>query len=830
MDFLTKIFRSSDDKKLLAKRPEEDFVPYVAHYDHNTIITKNGELLQVIRVIGFGKESMAQNLFSLRDSVRDAIADNIKENKFAFWCHTIRRKKNIVPEAEFPEFFSKKIHDDWNHANQFDEQYVNELYISIIIEGIDTSIMNLQSFSRSFSYSTTQNLHKNSLAESNKKLKEISLKILAEIEEFGAKLLGIKEWEGILYSEPMRFFGKIANLCEERYPLSVNDISNDLTNHKIAFGQRELEVITAKTRNFAAILSLKEYHEVGTESLDKILQLPFEFIISQSFDFSFNKKDLEHYEYQDYLLKLSGDEDLRQQSGISNLIESNHNRITDYGKLQTTFMIISKEKDNLEKDIAQAVEKFSSLGYVLIREDVFAEHCFWAQLPGNFAFLRRQKIINSLRIAGFAALHSFPTGSSAGNHWGNATALLSTALDTPYFFNFHDKDLGHTLILGPKKSGKTCLTNFLLANSRKFDNRIFYFDLNKSSKTFIKALAGNYYHVTNNRDDEDFLPINPFSMNKNAENAAFISNWIQHLLMFLKGDIPEHEIEAIPEIINQVMSLENPNFISAFNAFNTAETRVIYKKLKIWNSENLGNIFASHTDIDWSYKINAFDLTEIIDQKPVLIPVLEYLLHRIEENLDGKPTIIVFDEAWEMLDNPIIAPDLHKFLQKMRQKNSVVIFMAQNNDIIEDSQISSVIAKNIASEIYFPSDELYSYYKTIFKLSDDEFEVLKMVDDEKIFLLKHRGDSLIINFNFEKIPEILKILSADEITLAATEEVIETERQSNPEGNLDPKNWTIRLIEILKEIEKERLEEEKRIAKEQAAAILKKQQSEEENG
>ena len=66
-----------------------------------------------------------------------------------------------------------------------------------------------------------------------------------------------------------------------------------MANHKIAFGDREIEVSGKGNKNFATVLTIKEYHEVSTQSLDKILQLPFEFIITQSFDFFFHKKDLQ---------------------------------------------------------------------------------------------------------------------------------------------------------------------------------------------------------------------------------------------------------------------------------------------------------------------------------------------------------------------------------------------------------------------------------------------------------------------------------------------------------------------------------------------------------
>ena len=376
-----------DPNKLVAKKPDEDFIPYVCHYDPNTILTKNGELLQIIRITGFSNSSVSSELISLRDTVRDAIIDHVKETKFAFWFNTIRRKKNITPKGEFKDFFSQKVNSAWVEANEWDDQYVNELYITVIIEGIDTSIVNVNSFVRSFSYITTKSLHKNFLEEAHKKLLRVVRNIVKETEEYGAKLLGIADWEGVLYSEPMRFFGKIVNLYEERYPLSANDISNDLASHKVAFGDRELEVVGYKNKNFAAMLSLKEYFEASTAALDRILQLPCEFIITQSFDFIFNKKDIEPYEYQNYILQISGDEEFRQLSGAANFIESKHGLPTDYGKLQTTIMFISHTKDELEHDVKEALEQFNSLGFVVVREDIYSEYCFWSQLPGNFRYV-----------------------------------------------------------------------------------------------------------------------------------------------------------------------------------------------------------------------------------------------------------------------------------------------------------------------------------------------------------------------------------------------------------------------------------------------------------
>ena len=803
---------------MVAKKPDENFVPYVCHFDPNTIITKNGELLQVIRITGFSNNSAAKELISLRETVRDAIVDNVKDNKVAFWFNTIRRKKDISPEGEFKDFFSKEVDRAWIKENSWDDQFVNELYITIIVEGLDTSIVNLNAFMRSFSYMTTKTLHNKFLQEAHKKLVQLAAKITAQTEEYGAKLLGIAEWDGILYSEPMRFFGKIVNLYEERSPLSANDISDDLTSHKIAFGNRELEVVGYNNKNFAAMMSLKEYFEVSTNQLERILQLPFEFIITQSFDFTFSKKEIEPYEYQNYILKISGDEDFRQLSGVAHFIENKRGLDTDYGKLQTTIMLISSTREELEKDLKSSFEQFNSLGFVVVREDIFLEHCFWSQLPGNFHYLRRQKVINTNRIAGFAALHNFPSGLIAGNKWGPAATVFKTVLNTPYFFNFHDGDLGHSLVLGPDNSGKTVLLNFLVTQAQRFDGKLFYFDFKNAAKCLIKALEGDYYTISQEASEEEgFLKMNPLSLVRTNQDQNFLNEFFTSLTAFSKEAISDDELELIPQIVDRILTSQADSFALAIEAFNTSETANIYEKLKIWNGENLGHIFGASDEINWSSRIMAFDLDEIFLQKPILIPVVNYLLYRIEMALDESPAIIVINEAWGVIDNSTIGPKIGEFLERMKSKNCIVIFSSESGDNIGESEFSAVIKKHLATEVFMPNSNPQAYYKKLFGLNDEEMEILRMMrDNEKHFLFKHADDSVIATLNLEKNVELLKIFSADEVTLTAMEEVIAvSSSESNP--NPKPQAWLPQLFEVLREFEKERAAEEKKRIREEHA-------------
>ena len=70
-------------------------------------------------------------------------------------------------------------------------------------------------------------------------------------------------------------------------------------------------------------------------------------------------------------------------------------------------------------------------------------------------------------------------------------------------------------------------------------------------------------------------------------------------------------------------------------------------------------------------------MAELLKDKFSLSPVLLYLFHRISISLDGSPTMIVLDEAWALIDNPVFAPKIKDWLKVLRKLNTFIVFATQ---------------------------------------------------------------------------------------------------------------------------------------------------------
>jgi type IV secretion system protein VirB4 len=823
---------STNAKNKKIEQEQHHFLPFVSHYNENTIITKNGELIQVIRVVGYNNSTILHELSNLRDSIRYALRTYVNSNNIAIWVNTIRRRKNISPEGEFDNYFTKKINDFWEEKNSWNKDFINELYISVVIEGFNTSIINFKTFFSSFSYFTTKFTHQKYLENSHQKLSDICDKIINFLQDHGAKKLGINEWNDVVYSEIMRFLGKICNLQEDYYPLVANEICQEISQNKVIFGGRQIEVNTSKGKSFSAILSLKEYFDINLRSLDKILQLPCEFIISQSLDFFADSKNIVQAKKDQYsVLKLSEsldfarvidldkyldfeeenkksspseDQDEDEDQEPSDQTDSTEKKIV-FGKIQTTIMIINNTLKNLEEDIKLMAEQFRLLGLPIIREDIFLEHCFWAQLPANFTFLKRQKITPLNYFATFSALHSFSSGKLNGNLWGPAIATFRTIMKNPYFFNFHCGKFGNTLVFGNKNSGKRVIANFLLTQAKRINHRLFYFDFNNNNLPFILSLSGESFYIPlpssrNVSSLEKVLAMNPLFLQDDNTNHRFLSDFLFEVLSLISKHITEqHRI-----IINQKLDIAIDNKITDFLQLKDLfqDNQDIWQAFNNLEITNFYDIFNHRTEINWQNHNLNFNLSEILSDNAMLYFTLQYLLHKIIEITSEDKVIVVFRDPLQILVNQNIEKIFFKFCNNLQKKGGIVVFViddtlnnVQNNLLAKINEISHT---KIIGAVNSDALDIAS----ALNLSEEEAKIIPYIGDqpEKTFLLKNDNDSVFINFELKNYLSILKILSSSPQEISIIEEIIQqTDLANLPE-------WLNNFFEIVNILEQENQE------------------------
>ena len=84
--------------------------------------------------------------------------------------------------------------------------------------------------------------------------------------------------------------------------------------------------------------------------------------------------------------------------------------------------------------------------------------------------------------------------------------------------------------------------------------------------------------------------------------------------------------------------------------------------------------------------------------------------------------MIVLDEAWALIDNPVFAPKIKDWLKVLRKLNAMVVFATQSVEDATKSDISDTLVQQTSTQIFLPNLKATSVYRSVFRLSERERE------------------------------------------------------------------------------------------------------------
>lgn len=145
--------------------------------------------------------------------------------------------------------------------------------------------------------------------------------------------------------------------------------------------------------------------------------------------------------------------------------------------------------------------------------------------------------------------------------------------------------------------------------------------------------------------------------------------------------------------------------------------------------------------------VQCFETEALMGQAGVVAPVLTYLFHRLEERFDGRPTLLILDEAWIFLDHPLFAARIREWLKTLRKKNVAVLFATQSLADIADSSIAPAIIESCPQRILLPNDRAIEPQSRAayerFGLNDRQIELIARATPKRHYYLQStRGNRL----------------------------------------------------------------------------------------
>ncbi|WP_343521201.1 VirB4 family type IV secretion/conjugal transfer ATPase, partial [Sphingomonas sp.] len=624
---------TSDPKVMAREKAAGDHLPYACHVNPHTLRTRDGLLMQTVHLRGLHFETADTDELDYRKRLRDAMLQAIGTSRFALYHHVVRRRVEVELTSEFPDSFSQQLDERWRERLAAKQLYVNELFLTLIRRPVQGRLGVLDRIR-----SWLGNAAIDRSAAEAYELRELDAAreaLMAALGSYGPRLLGTYATRHGDCSEPIEFLANLFNGEMRPMFLPEEDIGHFLPWRRVSFGQETVELGPegGHAPGYLGLLSLKDYPgHTASGMFDDLLRLPFELTISQSFGFVDRQAALSRMNLALRRMRSAEDEAVSLRAELSNAKDDVAAGRAGFGEHHLTIAIRGGTPDHVDAGIAEAQAALADLGAVAVRENLALEPAFWAQFPGNFKYIARRGLVSTRNFAGLASNHNFPLGEARRNHWGEAVSLLETTAAGPYFFNFHQADLGNFTVIGPSGSGKTVVLNFLLAQSRKFRPRIIFFDKDRGAELFIRAIGGRYDVLRPGTPSG----LNPLQLEDSPANRQFLIDWIA----LLAGGADTDEIAQIKDAIDA--SFQQPvedrqltYLVELLRGGHRPHAADLWSRLRPWWGDGeRAWLFDNETDLtDLVSDTVGFDMTQILDDPAVRSPAMMYLFHRVEERL-----------------------------------------------------------------------------------------------------------------------------------------------------------------------------------------------------
>jgi type IV secretion system protein VirB4 len=766
-------------------------VPYTRHVSPTTIRTRQGYFIQVIEVTGMSFETQDQEFLDARKMHRSMLWQGIADTHLAIYTHIIRKRIDSFPEGTFSSPWAAELDQQYRNRLREQRMFGTRQYITVVRRPAKGKVHFIPQLTQKLLARVDRQIQAEQEREALEHLGEATGHILRNFAPYGARVLQMGQHNGVLHSEIQDFLSYLINLEDGLTLVPSMPLSDYLPHSRISFGSETLEIrgVRPGQNRLGAILSIKEFPPAtGSGMLDSILRLPHEFIITQSFSFTGRHASQTAIDLHQRRLRSVDDRAMSADDELSLAANEIASNISIFGNMHLTIMPYAANATTLKKAINDISAACMETGISPVREDMNMEALFWAQLPGNFKQISRKWLLTNKNFAGFSSFHTFPNGKIEGNHWGQAVSLLATTSSTPYYFNFHERDVGNFTLIGPTGTGKTVLLSFLVAQAQRLNPRTVYFDKDRGAELFIRAIGGEYHIV------QQGMPtgLNPFLLADTPVNRAFLVEFIKVLATV---DYPEkltpadeqqivEAVKANYEVEPQYRSLQA---LSGFFSGYVLESGLsLSRRLEKWHSggERAWLFDNQHDSLSLENLILGFDLTSILDIPYARIPWLMYVFHRVDSLLDGTRTIIMLDEGWKLLDDEVFAARIKDWEKTIRKQNGLLGFATQSPSDAISSKVGKAIIEQSPTKLFLPNPNAQEEdYCKGFGLTQQELQIIRLTPPEsRTFLLKHGNHSVLATLDLKGMEDYVSILSGRTETVLLAEAI-------RAEVGDDPADW-----------------------------------------
>lgn len=743
-----------------------ELLNYAFFIDQNKLINKNGSVTVMFELYTVDSKTMTEEEMISRNSFFNDAMMSLGKSWTVHLDIRREKSKNAYPtkdEVFYSQVISSAVDDEQRvKFESSDQLYENKTILSLTYM---PDLLVEQKFA-DMVFTDNEDGKKSKKSKNNDKTKQILLEMDNKLKEFisqlsggitGIRQLGVYEDNNILYSEilehlqycisgtdnpvlfPMDGMSSVDNILSEDYYMGTVPYLGD-----------------TETGNYIKIIAIDGFPEYSSpDILSSIALLPREYRWSTRFITLDRQSALSEIDSarkrwrqkeRGFVAQLLNNTnpskvDLDAVSMVedallaSKQVESGQ---FSYGYYSANIIVRGRSVVEVEEKAIYIAEQIRLKGFKARIESINTNEAYIGSLPSHFLENVRRPLICSINFCDFLPISQIYEGNRfcpCDLYPPNSPSLITTVTNgrTPFNFNLHVGDLGHTFIAGMSGGGKSYLLGVLALFLDKYKNmQINVFDVGYSMMPLCHAMNGSHQPLSleNNADKSVYtnenVCFNPVgSLITSIEGRAWLLDEFFSAIYELNNikytaALRSKLKEAVDGIVEN-MELDGSADLSEilFTAQLSEEEKAILSMYS--SSEPVGKFFDSKEDSFKDSNFRVWDMERLMTMNSrYTIPLLMYLFFRIEISVKRKasveknehgedvvissdPSVIIIDEAWVMLKDPLFRTKIEEWLRTLRKYNCSIIMATQNIKELDDSGILPLVIDNCPTKIFLPN-------------------------------------------------------------------------------------------------------------------------------
>jgi len=372
-----------------------------------------------------------------------------------------------------------------------------------------------------------------------------------------------------------------------------------------------------------------------------------------------------------------------------------------FGYLTVTISVLDETEEGASAKSRAIEAALNAQGLVARVEDLNAVEAWLGSLPGEGYADVRRPMVSTLNLADLlpvSAVWAGPAGDACLG--GPPLATARTTGSTPFRMALYVGDVGHAMVVGPTGSGKSALLSFLALQWFRYPNaRVVFFDKGRSARAATLAVGGCWRAL----EPGARFSLQPLAHIDREQDRAWASEWLCEAVR-LAGLEPDPRVreEVWAALSGLAQAPVEQRTLTLFCAL--VQHKAVAAALEPLTLKGQhGSLLDGHADPFEPSRFDTFELEHLMATPSAAAPVLSALFHELEQGFDGRPTLLILDEAWLFLGDTGFAARIREWLKTLRKKRVAVVFATQSLDDVVSSPIAATLIESCPTQVFLPN-------------------------------------------------------------------------------------------------------------------------------